>query len=238
MFKLVNLREGLYQLFFDDFVPLGMAFVRYQEFYESKCDKVREKSATLAELMAHYARTQHSDKNTNFTYPSDWGGYNLPASIIRDVHDAGISDLNFYDEFMHGVWGFINTDTDIPSYLIGTSRNSDEDDQAKYRGYMLHECTHAMFFIDEEYRNSCTKLIETAPVELKDQLTSALKKIGYPDKVIVDEIQAYITTGEGGHFDYVTVQEQFDELRSSLRELHRTSFPKFFPDFEEKIANE
>lgn len=227
MFQLKKLREQVYQLEFDSARELGMAFVRYQEFYESPYDSIREKSFTLVEQMGMYVRKQLEDPEKKWSYPQDWGGYNMPVETIKQVHDLGIKDPNFYDSFMFGVYGLIMADTcNEKAYLIGTY--VDEDDQKKQESYIKHEVTHAMFYLDKEYRTSCLEFLDSIPKSLREELVKAMKDNGYPEKTSLDEIQAYITTGEAGYFDLVEDQENLDELRIMLRKLHRERYPIFY----------
>jgi hypothetical protein len=210
----MKIRDRVYCLKFDNQYELCMTFLRYEEFYESPNLKFQGHSFTIAEYMSWYTRTYGSGKN--FYYPSDWGGFNIPVEIINKVRSAGISDPNHYDSFMWGIYGFING-CDPGSYLIGIT------DVCQLRE---HELTHAMYYIDDEYRAATTHIFDRTPIELITALSDALLNEGYAPITVMDEIQAYITTGESDMFQDIK-HDYFDTLRSQLIELHKKHFAAF-----------
>lgn len=54
-----------------------------------------------------------------------------------------------------------------------------------------HEFLHAKFYIDEAYRNKIIKEWDALDDSKRTHITSFLKRLGYSDKVIIDEYQAY-----------------------------------------------
>lgn len=214
MLSLTKLRERVYALKFDSSYEMCMTFLRYEEFYECSNPAFQGKAFTLAEYMAWYAQTFGEGQ---FTYPEDWGGFNFPLNVIKKVQQVGIPDANHYDDFMAGVYGLINT-TDPDSYLIGFS---DEE------GYKDHELTHAMYYIDDEYRTQANFIIASAGEAFVVELKQALQDEGYASSIVLDEIQAYITTGEMEMFDDVEDKERLDVLRTKLKELHKKHFVAF-----------
>jgi hypothetical protein len=94
MFSLKKIRKQVYCLQVDNKYELAMMCLRVSEFVESPNKRFR-KPFTIAEYMAWYANTQ--SETGEFTYPSDWGGWNFPVEQIKLTHDAGIPDHNHYD---------------------------------------------------------------------------------------------------------------------------------------------
>lgn len=72
MLKLQKITDKIYHLHFDKQYDLAMHFLRYQEYYECPNDRFYKNSFTLAEFMHWYAKEYGS-----FSYPEDWGGFNL-----------------------------------------------------------------------------------------------------------------------------------------------------------------
>ncbi len=56
---------------------------------------------------------------------------------------------------------------------------------------LRHELLHAKFALDEEYKRNIKREWYKLPKETRTHITKFLKKIGYQDKVIIDEYQAY-----------------------------------------------
>lgn len=197
-----------------------MAFVRYTEFYESKYDWIRDSRFTLVEQMSAYCREYLKDEDATWSYTSDFSGFNFPADVIKHVHQLGIPDPNHYDSLMLGIYGLMHARAQgKPAYIIGTCSGDDAT--------LDHEMTHAMWYIDDEYREIALKAINACSQELRDSVVNALAEQNYPAKVAFDELNAYVTTGEAGFFDGVKQQEELDSLRASLRKLHRERFKKF-----------
>jgi len=211
-----------------------MTFVRYQEFYESKYDHIRDSRFTLVEHMGAYRREYLENNDELWCYPTDWAGYNLPASVIKQVHDLGIPDPNHYDSLMLGIYGMIMCETmGKAAYIIGTYVHEGEDENAGALT-MKHELTHALFATNDEYREKVLEIINSVSVELREKLIGILAKNNYPRKTALDEINAYLTTGGGGYFDHVEDElPEFDDLKASLKKLHKIYYTKFMEDDEE-----
>lgn len=214
MLHLTKIRERVYALKFDSSYEMCMAFLRYEEFYECSNPAFQGKSFTLAQYMSWYAMQFGEGQ---FTYPDDWGGFNFPLNIIQQVHVAGITDPNHYDSFMLGIHGLIDS-VERDSYLIGFS----EED-----GYKDHELTHAMYYVDDEYRRSANFIIASAGEGLVTAMKKALQDEGYAPSISLDEIQAYVTTGEMEMFDDIQDVEKLNELRTKLKALHQKHFAAF-----------
>ena len=75
--RLKQVYPGLYFLKFPNQYELTM--IRLQEFYESPYKNIRGKHFTLEQYMDAYAKHKG-----NFTYCSDWNGFNIPSIVIQD----------------------------------------------------------------------------------------------------------------------------------------------------------
>lgn len=207
-------------LSFKDKHELCMSFLRYEEFYESPSCQFRDNKFTIAAYMSWYSKTFGEGK---FTYTDDWSGFNLPVDVIKHVHARGIDDPNHYDFLMYGVYGIISSQLKDgeKGYLIGCDEN---DDSIKD-----HELTHALFYINDDYRYQVKELLLKASSDSKiiNEMSKSLLDSGYCQKVVIDEIQAYVTTGEQEYFDEVSDQKRLNKLRNDLKSLHA----KYFNDF-------
>lgn len=223
MFSLTKFRDRVYMLTFDNSYELCMAFLRYEEFYENLNPRFRGQSFTLAEFMSWYSNSKAFGKG-RFTFTDDWGGFNLPANIIKQVHELGIKDPNHYDALMMGVYGMISVEAE-DAYLIGVTTI----DTANFKE---HELTHAMWHVDPEYKKKILKILDDAekrdPTFMK-QVVQALRNEGYVDAVIKDEISAYVSTGENGYFSKVTNKRMMTQLRKDIKAVHAKHFKAFLP---------
>ena len=191
-----RIRPFVYGLSIKNDYDRAMLFCRYQEFYESPFSNIRGQKFSLEEYMRTYCE---KNKSLAFTYPKDWGGFNIPS------HSLGESiKLFFYDEthsaseydiIMSQVYEFCKEDCykidgkEHKWYLIGY-----DDGDVKT---LNHEMAHAYYYTNEVYRYNCNKLIQN--IKNKDflDIQKKLVTLGYrkDKKIIYDEIQAFMSTG-------------------------------------------
>ena len=186
MYKLTKYLEGIYLVQFDESYDLAMTFLRYQEYYECPNEKIRGNQFTILDYIDWYVK-DFSD-GFAFSYHLDWAGFNMPATIINEVWELGILDPNHNDarmleiyekaKEMHGNENF---------YLIGVNI---EDD-----GTLEHEVAHALYFINPEYNIEVNALCNTFSKETQALICEYLTETGYPEKVHIDETQAYLSNG-------------------------------------------
>lgn len=217
MFSFKKLRDRLYELRFDDQHEMCMTFLRYQEFYESP--RYVGRKFTLAEFMSWYVKAQ--SKDGSFSYPKDWGGFNIPVDIIGKVHAQGIDDPNHYDSLMFAVYRTISAQCD-GAYLIGVTRGAQLD---------AHETTHAMFHIDDVYRNKVLGVLgEARHRELVGNMKAILMNRGYAEVTTLDEVNAYVTTGDHNFFKQFRKTYGYKQLSQALKALHELHYPRFTKD--------
>lgn len=65
---------------------------------------------------------------------------------------------------------------------------------------LAHEMCHAKYYIDEDYKNKIDKEWEALTPATRDYLIAFLKRLGYSDKVLIDEYQAYRYTEADNFF--------------------------------------
>lgn len=214
MFRFKRSKDRVYELVFDDKYEMAMLFLRYEEFYESP--KYRGRKFTLAEYISWY--TKKPESPGLFNYHNDWTAFNLPAKIIKEVHDLGIQDPNHYDSIMLGLYGMMTSQDEDP-YLIGYKKGSTANS---------HELSHAMYYLSKNYRDDVQAILKD------DNLTGivwlfseALRDIGYHDNSIEDEIQAYINTGLVKRLLKLTKEPGYDELKKRLNDCYNYYNSKF-----------
>jgi len=179
--ELTKICDGVYLCEIDNSYDLAMTFCRVQEFYESPFEQVRSKSFTMMEFQRIY-----SLKNGGtFTYPEDWSGFNIPSGILDKFYKGAWvqTDWNMYDTTLKKIINHIKEEG--PYYLIGAQKNDQHT--------INHELCHAFYNLDKKYKKSVTKLINSIPRRLLDKIKNILRKTGYCNNVLRDEIQAYLS---------------------------------------------
>jgi hypothetical protein len=227
MFSLNELTPKIYHLEFKNGYDLAMAFLRYQEFYESDCQHIKNSSFTIVECMKWYAY-KHS-KNGTFSYTKDFCGFNIPTKIIKQTIDAGIQDKNHYDYLMSSVYSFIKqacADHCQPSetYLIGTLEN----DELTFK----HELAHAFFATNTGYSKMCQTYLNPISKTSLERLYLGLKNAGYDEAVYFDELQAYMIGNADAVFKKALrskkCKKEYEEAQKNMLLLFDGKYNKIF----------
>jgi hypothetical protein len=164
---------------------LCSSFIRIQEFYESPFEGIKGCEFTLDSYMDKYAAA-----NGNFTYFSDWAGFNIPGNVFLDFMEK-FGELRDKEEgIVHVIRRFYLRD-DPQFYLIGTYGAYEENNRV-----IRHELAHAWYYLSEEYRQSQDSLIDNLGIGVICKATSKLLGMGYDAAVVWDEIQAYCSTDD------------------------------------------
>lgn len=198
----------------------AMLFLRVQEFYESKNIKFRGKKFSFWDYKEWYS----SIKGGKFTYTDDWGGFNVPFETA--VKCMSISKIETpYDREMKKILKLVGKNkAKGKCYLIGVERLKSDT--------FKHEMAHAMYHTNKEYRrkmDSITKLIKKKPfTKIKQQL----KKDGYCDKVIMDEIQAYLSTDRNSTLLRIT------KVNKKVIKEYKSEFKKYYENIKKTLEKD
>ena len=165
---------------------LAATFMRIQEYYESPWRKFRGRRFTHEEYMDAYAA-----RNGNFTYTSDWGGFNVPGNAVRRFF-ALFRDLNrkeaaLRDAVLPAVRGL-----GARFYLIGAVAG----DAATVR----HEMAHGFYYLNPQYAAAMDAI--TSRWRRAGAFAKALMRRGYARTVVKDETQAYLATSTGAELGF------------------------------------
>jgi len=155
---------------------LASTFLRMQEFYESP--EFKDTVIDLEEYMDWYA-----DEYGNFTYYSDWSGFNVPGQIVRRFFELHMDTLSKKEADMYEL--LLPWIDDIEKfYVIGVC----SDD------VMRHELSHAFYHLETLYKKNMTNLLKQVPKEFKHHCHRVLQEKGYHPTVFDDECIAYFAT--------------------------------------------
>jgi hypothetical protein len=162
---------------------LAMTFLRWIE-YQENIDERFHKPFTIVEFMEKYSK-EHGD---NFTYATDWAGYNVPSRIFKKYKFESIPDFNNYDKHLQEIVTSIYALTGGEEFsLIGHAEGQDS--------VLEHELCHAFYDRIPEYREEVDAITDDLKEKHREALMGALLKMGYNSNVHMDELQAYLSTG-------------------------------------------
>lgn len=194
--KLEEIQPRIFHLQFDNHYDVSMHFLRYQENYESP--EWKNKIFTILEFMEWYAKNEckwETDKGKKkervqmFSYPGDWGGFNVPCYVFDRLTRDDIPDFNEYDKFMQSIVDSIRSMGHSRFYLIGTKKDTDST------CIVDHEVSHGLFYTNRHYRDDALALYHDTDERVRDLLKDWMLKSGYCEEVIIDETIAYLATG-------------------------------------------
>lgn len=185
MFSLSKVLDGIYHLSFDTTINLGSYFLRYQEYYESP--KFCNTPFQLIDFIKWYSEQKEGD----FTYFTDWSGFNIPVGIITELYPK-LTDANDHDDFMYLIAKILLKEND-KAYLIGTSQENKKNPSQNFA--FDHEIAHGLFYMNDEYKDNMQRLVKKIPNAERLELFRVLTELGYHEHVLIDEAQAYLATG-------------------------------------------
>lgn len=189
-YNLHEISKNIFALEIPDGYDRAMLFLRCQEYYESHFPEFRNTHFDFFHYMDHYRKWKGLEF---FSYPDDWAGFNVPGEIVEEVTNYALNNETFkptpYDYIMEEVIDQIKQRIEANSkwYLIGVDKLDGRTIQ--------HEIAHALFYINIDYRKTMLSLVIGMERKVFDKIEDLLYNMGYDKSVILDEIQAYMSTG-------------------------------------------
>jgi len=181
--KVIKQTPNIFLVEFESQYALAATFVRLQEFYESPYQNIHGKFFTLEQYMDTYAAD-----TGNFTYFSDWDGFNVPGHVVRQ----------FFFETFNGQ--FTRREIKLKSGLSEALHMKEKfyvvGIHSAAGNVIRHEMSHAFYYTDDDYREKVDTVTNDIIITQKFgcELVMKLIEMGYCEEVIVDEFQAYLGT--------------------------------------------
>ena len=218
--KIKQIIPKVYVVTMDNQYDLAMTFCRFQEYYESP--DMHGKRFTFMEFMKYYSMKWGKPKGS-FSYPDDWNGFNIPGNVIRNCLIDNFRQIqkkldgplswrpneygHEYDQ--HMVYNILdpivkrNKGWDF--YLIGV--HTDESKRTR-EALISHEVAHGLYFTNLEYQKDMDVLLKQTSRKVLNYMKSKLKEKGYTKHVMMDEIQAHLSTGLVDNMDPKKVKKE------------------------------
>lgn len=182
-YKIKEVKPNIFAVVVKDKYDRAMLFCRAQEYYESPNKKFRGKDFSIWDYMKWYA-----SNHTGFSYGGDWSGFNIPFEIAwKCLEDVNIETP--YDQTMWEILVKIDEmrDENKKSYIIGAGDMEGDTFQ--------HEVCHGLWYTNPAYKKAAKMVLNTIDPNDYVIFRKNLLDMGYTDKVIDDEIQAYLCFG-------------------------------------------
>lgn len=185
-----------------------LAFVRVQEFYESPDAQFRSKAFARDEFLTRYAQVNGSN------YLTDWNGFNVPGNaVMRWVEAITRAGMTFHPEESPLI---ANVPPVGAFYFIGTWGDG--------AGVIDHELCHAVYMLDIDYRTAVYRLTDRMRMEqpvLWEVFKLWMRKEGYDESVMRDELNAYMSTSAYPWFAeaFGAMADKFEDAAKDFRAL-------------------
>ena len=111
---------------------------------------------------------KYAENNENFTYTIDWAGFNVPDNIIRNFFSLFSNNLLVKEKNLYNEIEFL-INRNKKFYLLG---------------------------IYEDYKRDMDIITKSLDSKFRSKLKEKLIRRGYCNRVLNDEIQAYMATSE------------------------------------------
>ena len=186
-YKIKEVKPNVFAVIVKDKYDRAMLFCRAQEYYESPNKKFRGKDFSMWDYMKWYA-----SNHTGFSYAGDWSGFNIPFDIMWECYENQ-NDLpdweTPYDGYMWEILVKIDNirDENKKCYVIGAGDTNGWTFQ--------HEVCHGLWYTNPQYKKAAKVVLDAIDPNHYVIFRKNLLDMGYTDKVIDDEIQAYLCFG-------------------------------------------
>jgi hypothetical protein len=192
-YKIKEVKPNIFAVIIMDKFDRAMTFCRVQEFYESPSSEFRGKNFSIWDYMKWY----NDEYECGFNYMNDWSGFNVPLKVAINCFSKLKKKETPYDDVMQEIILKIEQlmfhkrgVRDYNAYIIGTSDWLSTTFE--------HEVRHGLYSTNKEYQTSANEIVQSIDVEDYRTFKYNLIGMGYTEKVIDDEIQAYLSTGWRG----------------------------------------
>lgn len=177
-------------------------------------------------------------------YVNDWSGFNFPLSVAKNCYmklfkfnenRKKIIPLTIYDKVFLEILDYI--EYEIEQNQTGKNQTGKHQTMKTQKSYIIgarnfisptmrHEIFHALYYLNDEYRDLTNKLIDSLPRSLFEKYKRNLKNMGYRDGVIKDELQSYLGTGDW-NFEELNVNIDLS-ISQTLHHLFKNTFEYVF----------
>lgn len=216
--KLREIARDIFNISFPTQEELSRTFIRFQEHFESP--EFRGRIFTLEEFKKWYIQNSEKGRETGeFTYYSDWNGFNIPSSILEPFYNGDFDPLSEREIALLNLF----KGKKEKYYIIGTHIESKHGKDS-----LKHEIAHGLFFTNSDYRREVLEALQEIETGIKNPIYEFFRNSGgYHPDVWEDELHAYIL------FGLDKLENKYQVNVSSLRE-----FEKMFKEIFQRYFSE
>lgn len=198
-FNFYQVLPGIFLLEMGKREDLALSFLRAQEFYESANPDIQGHCFTLDTYRQWYSS---QSKTGDFSYATDWSGFNLPSHAIKDcyaLHDERLPTDEFFLE-INAMCERLIEGTGLESYYLLGVRGGDTKT-------LEHEVAHGLYSTNPQYKKTMDLVLSNMSPKKRAELFDCLHTMGYSPTVHADEAQAFLATGLSRHMTHLDLEE-------------------------------
>ena len=182
MFKSRKPIKNCLLLEFNTQKDLALAFCRVEEYYEG-VPQLNRKYTSFVDFIDFFMKDDGSINYFNY-----WSGFNIPGDAYMEWSQQNMSDKTYW-ELALAEEITKKLDLTVPFYIIGGKKGD--------MNVIDHEIAHALYYMNESYKGEMEETNYDFYKNYRMQyskMVKKLKKMGYGENVIKDEVQAYMST--------------------------------------------
>ncbi len=201
--KKIKVADRTYLLQFENQVELTSTFLRFQEHYESP--EFKGKIFTLDEYKKWY-----SEIKGDFTYYTDWSGFNIPSHILNPFFAGDFDPLSdeekIFLEYFKG--------DEHPFYIIGLYGDINTE---RVQKTLKHETAHGLYYTRPEYKKQVDEVLKKYDLNLIKEWLRSMG--GYHESVLDDESHAYTLFGSDKIKEKIPVgmKEELEQIYNTFK---------------------
>jgi len=210
MFKSSKPIKNCLLLEFNTQKDLALSFCRVEEYYEGQ-PQLNRKYTSFVDFIDFFMKDDGSINYFNY-----WSGFNIPGDVFKEWFQKEMSDKTYWELALADE---VEKKLDLtePFYIIGGKKGD--------MNVIDHEIAHALYYMDESYKAEMEEMNYNFFKKYRMQyskMVKKLKKMGYGENVIKDEIQAYMSTSKKSELvedfglDYDTIRPMITQYRKVL----------------------
>jgi len=210
MFKSSKPIKNCLLLEFNTQKDLALAFCRVEEYYEGQ-PQLNRKYTSFVDFIDFFMKDDGSINYFNY-----WSGFNIPGDVFKEWFQKEMSDKTYWELALADE---VEKKLDLtePFYVIGGKKGD--------MNVIDHEIAHALYYMSESYKGEMESLNYDFFKKHRMQyskMVKKLKKMGYGENVIKDEVQAYMSTSKKSELvedfglDYNTIKPMITQYRKVL----------------------
>jgi len=210
MFKSRKPIKNCLLLEFNTQKDLALAFCRVEEYYEGQ-PKLNRNYTSFVDFIDFFMKDDGSINYFNY-----WSGFNIPGDVFKEWFQKEMSDKTKWEIALSQEVA-LKLDMDSPFYVIGGKKGD--------MNVIDHEIAHALYYMDESYKAEMEEMNYNFFKQHRMQyskMVKKLKKMGYGENVIKDEVQAYMSTSKKSELvndfglNYDTIKPMITQYRKVL----------------------